>query len=674
MRRTTTFALAAAGSALVGAGGLRADDASQAATKTSGSIVLAAGDKAHGILRGGETNELRVHLAKGDVYTFSVTSQKRGDPLVMHLTLLDTDGNEANQAARVVHYAGGKKITVGPYVVPKTGTYTIQLLAQTWFDGDYFASSKLHTPRVTRVALPTDGTSVPVDVAAGSKMKLVAKSGVASVSMTTPSDQPATLASTDDLTVALRATGVSSAETGTYQFAAKGGATLQITRPKWQSKTVFVPRLPDDPTRLAQFDYVLNWQPRVSAAQVQATAQPTSPPAAVGNPVAVDAPTSAAPSPSGATTATLFVGGAITAAATFTNHTMASDPSSSSDSVSASEPATPPASGSASTPPSDPATPPVSSPDSKYYIPPRPAGYAYGQTPPSRTTDAGTPMLKRMSPIYVGLGCVGTLGTSAFAGGAGYSANYGMRDGPWTDQLLSRNYPNEVVSALTPPAGVRTSILSTEHGDNSDPFVKTTYQVSAIVFADHAYTQIPWGQITTTMRYYIDGHQSATLLDTGGNTTVTWTVSGSGDSIVGASGVSNQTPWTIDGSWTMVMTPVADPAVSGVTTCSLTGTETYKAGSVSETVNVPMLTAQPILWGFGDVNRYFYDTVGTVTNTLSAPDSAVQQTFERTFDAPILWWDVIDRWKVIEAKTTTIDDSTSSSGVEDEESYVLVLC
>src|SRR6185295_10480412 len=99
--------------------------------------------------------------------------------------------------------------------------------------------------------------------------------------------------------------GVASAETGRYEFGAKGSVRLEVTKPAWKSKTVFVPRLPDDPTRLAQFDFALGWNPRQAAVQPVETPQPVAPPA-IGGPVAIDVRDT-----SSRTTSTLFVGGVV---------------------------------------------------------------------------------------------------------------------------------------------------------------------------------------------------------------------------------------------------------------------------------------------------------------------------------------------------------------------------
>jgi len=109
---------------------------------------------------------LEVHLAKGDVYSFSVAAKGPNNLLVMNLTLRDPSGHEMNTDAHVKHLAGGKRITVGPFRAAASGTYTIELLGDSSREGDYYGKSKLVGSRKTRFTLPSDGTVVYVPVAA----------------------------------------------------------------------------------------------------------------------------------------------------------------------------------------------------------------------------------------------------------------------------------------------------------------------------------------------------------------------------------------------------------------------------------------------------------------------------------------------------------------------------
>jgi len=663
MRKPTTLALAAVGSALAGIGATRADDAT--ARTTTGTIVLAAGDKAHGRLRGGETNALRVHLAKGDVYSFSVTANKRGDPLVMHLTLLDPSGAEINADARAVHYGNGKRITVGPYRAPKTGTYVIELYAQTWFSGDYWAKSAVRAARTSRVRLPADGASVPVEVSAGSTIRLRAKGDATSLELATPSGPPSTLAADDPLLASLRAAGVAIAETGTYRFGAKGAATIEVTKPRWRAKTIDVPALPDDPTRLAQFDFVLGWNPRPLPDQSRQMPQPTVPPPAIGGPVAVDAPPAATSPGAPTSAATLAVGGALNAATMFKNHTMP-------DATGPSDPT--------ASPPLDPTPPaPPPPPDAAPPSPPPAAPPAlpfFAMTPENArrmglvTTAAGTP--KRMAglpaPPYFGV--AKALGSSAFASAWG-SGNFSLRDAPWTSYATVASYPTAAVLDLLPTYQMSvTKPNLDERGDDRDPFVRQTFRLTAHLLpaaGTGTPLSVELGRIVTTMRYFIDGHQAASLFAEAGDTAVEWTVSGEGATI-------NGNPWKLEGRWTMTMTSVADERLQNLTYGTLNGREDYVAASVAETLEVPDMVLRPIVYTFGSTVGYYYDPVGTIVNTLCVPELGLKQTFERRLDPAVPFRDMIDRVKPLKATTVTIDPSTPPEGVEDDSSYSWTLC
>jgi hypothetical protein len=676
MRKTTTWALVVGCAAAAGAGAARAQDAVQPST-TRGSIVLPVGDKVHGFLRGGETHALQVHLAKGDVYSFSVNSQKNGDHLLMHLTLKDPRGNEINGDARVLHRASGKKITVGPWRVPKSGTYVIELYAETWFGGDYWGASKIRAPRRSVVTLPTDGKSVDVNVAAGSTLRLRANGTIAKFSMTTPGGEPSYVAGTDPLVSSLRARGLASAETGVYQFGVRGDATLDVTRPRWRVKTLNVPTLPDDPTRLAQFDFVLGWNPQ----QVPVTPDPafvgtSTPSTPIGAPVPVGVTggsTSTGPGSSN-TTASLFIGGAVTAATTFIDHAPMDDGGSSTPA----DPGTPPP---VTTPPvvtppviTPPVTtPPVTTPPSAY--PPRPINL-FSQPSALHVTDFGIPTTVFSRPSAPFFGCAESIGRSAFFG-----TNTALRLTSW-NQVLSAgramqgvHYPDVVASALLPlyfGAGQSlTNPISSEHGDDADPYFAQTFQ-----FAVGGAKPLD-GTVVTTTRYYVDGHQVPSLLATGGDTSITWTVEGSGN--------VNGTPWSLSGSWKTLMHPVSDGTArnlnfgmtNGITSCVISGEERYVAGGVEETIAMPEISLVPQVFSFSGYYSgtwYYYDPIGVVRNTLEAKDIGLSQTLERSFPPATLFPDIIDRYKHVDVKTTTIDPTTPVEGVEDDEAFDWILC
>jgi len=620
MPRTTTFSLVIAGAALAGSGAVRAQDAAQAtATTTRGSIVLPVGDKVHGFLRGGETHALLVHLARGDVYSFSVDAHKRGDPLLLHLTFVDPTGREINGDARVVHSADGRKAVVGPYRAPRSGTYSLELSAGSWFSGDYWGTSTVRGARRTIVRLPGNGRTVDVDVAAGSTIRL--RSGaLTKFTMATPNAPAAAVDGTDPLVASLRGRGLAGAETGTYSFGATGarGATIEIVKPTWKATLVEVPKLPDDPTRLAQFDWMNEWKiPHVPPAMDDVVATPT-----IGAPVAVGA------SP---TTATAFLGAGIDAA----NAGYVLNPST----------YVPPPQGPADpaiTPPADPATlPPEAPPDS------------------SDPTPFGTPTRMTGYPIMPLGQCSALIGKSGFfAGTAGEPV---WRDAPWTRS--PGMYPQAIADAVLPIGDVLSEAGAPEYGDDSDPYVRVASHVTLQprdVFA------IVEGTITVTARCYVDGHQVRGVLATGGDAVVRWTVSGSG--------TITDVPFKIDGDWSVTthLLPLGRDANGNVRPvslgrgqqCVVEGSETLRVGTVSQTLEVRGFTFNP-------ASDFMYDPLGTVRVVLSAPDQGIWQSFERTFKAGVQTH--LRRpvgYKAVEDATTTIDPSTDAQGIRIDDEYM----
>src|SRR5262249_24919440 len=158
-----------------------------------------------------------------------------------------------------------------------------------------WATSKLRGARKSVVRLPADGAAVSVDVSAGSTIRLRAAGAIHGLLLATPDQSPTTLSGDDPLVATLRAAGIAGAETRPYQFGAKGAVRVEVTKPRWRAKDVIVPRLPDDPTRLAQFDFALGWNPRQEPAVLAATAEPVTTPPVVGGPVAVDVPPTTSP-------------------------------------------------------------------------------------------------------------------------------------------------------------------------------------------------------------------------------------------------------------------------------------------------------------------------------------------------------------------------------------------
>jgi hypothetical protein len=651
MGTKTTWALVVAASAVTGTGAVRAQDAQQQTTTTRGSIVLPVGDKVHGYLRGGETHALQVHLAKGDVYSFDVNSNKRGDALLMHLELIDPSGHEITGDARVAYRRNGKRVTMGPYVAEASGTYVIELSAQSWFSGDYWGTSSVRGARKSVVHLPAGGATVDVAVAAGSTLRLRAQGVVRSFVIATPNAPTSELSGKDALVASLRGRGLAASETGTYQFGAKGAATIEVAKPRWKAVVVEVPTLPDDPTRLAQFDFVMNgWKEQNAAALARALEmqklQASAPPTVVGAPVAVGALANSG------TTASLFLGGAIDAVGD-TSHIHEMPPS---DGNSEESPAPPPV----SPPILTPSLPPPSAPFEPHVLPP--------------ATEYGTPDRLNGAPSVPRIDCAKAIGTSVF--GANWT---GWRDAPWyrggyfgfvTAGLLPLRVSSGDVVSRNGVFGTPSDALATEsvasvdgvapvYGDESDPFVVRTFAIDK-----------PWGNdvegsIVTTSRYYVDGHQVGAMLATGGQLVVQWTVSGSG-TIDGAA-------WTIHGAWTMSARQSPDSR----TTCAVSGEERYEYGSGFATESI--VAAGPGLASDSSDTPFAFDTLqGTIRNELSVPYAGITQTMRRELVPAVVNYSLnSDGYyvfrKTIYVTTTTIDPSTPDGGMEDDTEYLDVL-
>ncbi len=654
MRRTRTCAARtcaalAAGAALTAAGAVHAQDAqSSAATDgstTRGSVLLPVGDKVHGHLRGGETHALQVHLAKGDVYSFSVTSQKRGDALLMHLTMLDPSGNEVNSDARVDHIAYGKRVTVGPYVAPASGTYVMELSAQSWFEGDYWGTSSVRGGRTTIVRLPGSGKLVSVDVAAGSTIRLRPGS-ITSFVMATPNGQPNSVASDAALVKSLRAGGLASGETGTYEFGAtgvRGPAAVLVTKPQWTAATVDLPPLPGDPTGAGQFDFVNKaWkaiapQPQTAVA-AQNMAQPAPTTTAVGAPVPVSA-TASSTDTSAAATVSLFLGADVAAVGDIASHLHVAMPSDTSDpgtatptqdpsalpfDASRAQPAdassAPPDTTSGSATPADaPARTVILVPQftselgTQQPVPHTPAG--------TSPTAAGTPVWPGTFPLIPSVDC------DKWVCGPMLLVDE-WRDAPWA--WVPRLYPGSVSGFVMPrEQSFRTGSFGPALG----------WDAGAIVIA---------------RRYFVDGHAVDGLLATGGESSIQWTCSGT----LAGSGFTGQ--WTIDGEWTMEM-----HAGGLVRSCSLRGSERATCGGVNESLVIENL----------DVDRTsgsFYP-VGTIKNVLEAPAAGISQTVVHTFGEPIS--DAAgDHSTPIQLTIVTVDPSTSESGDEADVELTLRQC
>src|SRR5205085_1224376 len=121
-----------------------------------------------------------------------------------------------------------------------------------------------------------------------------------------------------------------------------------------------------------------------------------------------------------------------------------------------------------------------------------------------------------------------------------------------------------------------------------------------------------------TIRYYIDGHQVSSLIAaSGGDSTIQWTVVGSGR--------MGGREFTIDGAWTLQnhgweTWPGPVGPAGKFSQCALSGEEHYRVGTLHEAIVMPRLML--------DQSFLNTDLVGTVQNVLSAPDAGIWQTYD----------------------------------------------
>jgi len=631
MRGTTTLLLVVTGAALAGSGAVRAADGDLPTSTTRGAFVLAAGDKVHGFLRGGETHAMRVHLARGDVYSFSVTAQKRGDPLVMHLTMTDSDGREVNGDARVVHYGGGKRITAGPYRAPKSGTYVIELYAQTWFGGEYWGTSSVKGARRESIKLPTDGSTTAVDVAAGSTIRIRATTAISQFVIATPDARANQVSGDDPLVQSLRGTGLASSETGTYQFGAPGAKiapTVEISKPTWKSSTVEAPRLPDDGTHAAQFDWILNgWKEQQEATLVQALRQQelekqaAAAPPVVGGPLPVGLATSGAARGS----SSLFISSELNAAGNLSAYT------------------TPMAGGS-----NDPSPLPPDAPPPHVGVP----GVQPQAAPDSGFTDGGIPTRMPGAIKVPFLTCQSTIGTSMFClTAAGDGQVGGFRDTPWTRML--HKYPAEEADATLPLGAFADGGASGSVPD--DEFaVKRVFNL--MTMADG--TCVKKGTVTTVTHMTVDGHPVRALLASGGDTTVTWTVDGKGQ--------VDDHDFSVVGEWTMTM---HSDGSSNRFPCMLSGSENFAADTTRESLNAQLQLVP--------VGRRWFRPTGLVTMQLDNDEFGVHQFMLENFhpndDATPSANQDAAQFLRVETTIITTDKTTPAEGFlqNDDFDYVL---
>lgn len=640
--RTKTSVLVVAGLASLVAGARAADQSGPV-----GNVLFPVGDKVHGYLRGGETHAMQVHLAKGDVYSSTYSAKGVNDLLLMHVAVIDPAGRDVSMDARVKHFGLGKRVTVGPFRAAKSGTYSVLVSGQGLWEGAYSGKSKLHGARRSTMELPTNGSTVDVAVAAGSSIRVRSKGKVTSLVLAMPQEAAQTFGAADPILGSMLASrGLPTSESGTFRLGAVAGQSVkvEVTKPKWKSSLVVVKALPDDPTRQASFQWILDW---VNEATIAPTTTPTplatdppvlSAPASgyggltsgTGAPVPVDSPVS-----HGAT-ATLFVGGALDAAGAFPLHVHPVDPVTGAVAV---PPATTPPE---TTPPET--TPPVTTPPAT--TPPAPPVFGSEDLKDVPRTVSGSGYYMVGVPT---MSCSQLVGRSQMF--SLYSGIYtsGMRDTPWTRSTVSK-YPASIVNALAPmqslsgayyysAAGTKTITENADQqrGDQSDPFVRRTFQISQSV--SHQ-VPVPIGTITTTARYFVDDHQVDSLLAGKGEYTIKWDVSAAG---------SEGAPWKVEGAWTLTM-HLPDLSIKGTKAsamaCILSGKETFTSGSLTETVSTDALTLHPM--------NYYYDVTGSLTNKLSDPAAGLTQTLTRSFLPSTFPWanNTLDRYKPVETKMT----------------------
>lgn len=453
-----------------------------------GTKLVPAGDNVHGHLRGGETHVLQVHLAAGDVYSFRVVA--RGS-LVMHMSLRDPQGSEINSDAHVVHHERRRRITVGPFRAATSGTYSIELSGQSWFEGDYYGASRVRGARRFEYSLPTDGSVVTVPVAAGSSLHVKSSKPLPGLLTALPGESPVTLPGSDSFVRGLERNRVSTSETGDFQFGAPGfdgTATLEVMKPRWKRAVVEVPTLPDDPSRLERFDWIFDWSRHSELPQTWIDTPPIT---TEGVPTAV--PTSVRDD--GATT--LFVGSMVSAVE-------------------------------------------AGMPD--HLHPPELVPPTDGDDPPAPTPGTVPVAFVLNDPrVPVSL-CARSSSMSLLM--APSDAQFGWRDGPWVKSRF-QDAGADPLSARLLPFDIGTRNAGSMPGGGDDPWVR--YTADLFDGEDHAFD----GHVEITTRYFVDGHQVPYLAVTKGVSEIRWSIDASGTHHGAAWTVSGS--WTLalqtDAQW-----------------------------------------------------------------------------------------------------------------------------
>jgi hypothetical protein len=640
MRRGLVLTVAAAAMAL-STGYVRADEPP---TGARGSIVIPVGDKVHGYLRGGETHVFEAHLAKGDVYSFNLAAPK-GSRLLMLVTIRDPSGHVINADAKARHIQHGRRVAIGPYRVPKTGTYSIELAGDGPYEGEYNGASKVKAKRAT-YALPTGLVPLQIPVAAGATIKLNIKGDAPRIVAALPDQLASDLSGTDPFVTALRSRGLASSASATYGFSAPDSKDSQVSvsirRPNWKAATVEFPTLPADAKlREQRLEWFAGWQP-----------VPPVPAASTTTPVVLANPVVASDFAAGSTTgrATLFVNGrldAATAGATAGLTALDSPPPVEVKPIAA----TPPVSVPPQAPdPSVPLPPVVAPPVPPIVAPPVvPVVVQPPTTPPSVALNYNYISRINGSPLLPSFEASKAIGKSAFLldSSAGEPR---WRNAPWT--TIPLGYPKLVYDRFLPISDVYVrENPKTEFGPESDPFVRRTFTNMKPRFGLYGVGEDKGSepaQVVTTVRYFVEGHQVSDLLIAGGDTTVVWTVEGKGHTNSGRE-------WTIDGEWKMLLHTSPDTPTSAL----LTGREHFQAGTQEETVYTDGLTIRDVPQAGAGAPQY--DVVGTILNELKAPDAALTQLEERILQ-PTVYTPGQQPVKATVVRITTNDTETLSAG------------
>ncbi len=279
--------------------------------------------------------------------------------------------------------------------------------------------------------------------------------------------------------------------------------------------------------------------------------------------------------------------------------------------------------------------------------------------PDSRQSDAGTPTGLHSSPRMPQLTCVSAIGTSMFCltdttGGVQVG---GWRDTPWTRQ--QNFYPEDVHDAVLPLGSMAAqSPAAAAVGDPSkDPPMSVRRNFNLLSMAAGCQKK---GNVSTVSQYFVDGHPVAAMIASGGDTTITWTVQGSG--------IVDDHDFTVEGIWTLVMHAGDNPAQRFP--CNFSGWERFHADTTTESIVIDSMDLEPVL------NRW-YRPMGSVVMKLECPEFGIYQSQMNTFvptppvDNPNP--QSADRFITIFSHIMTVDPTTPDGGYEQDDQYQYTL-